>query len=116
MHSGIITNDISDHLPIFILLGKLKPNKQLPLKFKRRSLTLNTIAQHLNDFDWNIMNNMDSDQANELFNKILTSALDTHAPEDPPKISPKNMLRQNWMSPPLLKSLKTKDRLYKKSM
>ena len=26
------------------------------------------------------------------------------------------MLRQNWMSPALLKSLKTKDRLYKKSM
>ena len=27
------------------------------------------------------MNNMDSDKANELFNKTLTSALDTHAPE-----------------------------------
>ena len=60
---------------------------------------------------------MDSDQANELFNKILTSALDTHAAEIKIiKISPKNMLRQHWMSPALLKSLKSEYRLYRKSM
>ena len=29
IHSGIITNDISDHLPIFILIGKLKPKKAI---------------------------------------------------------------------------------------
>ena len=106
IHSGIITNDIFDYLPIFMLIGKPQPNKQLPLKFKCRSLnepTLNTIAQYLNDFYWNIMNNIDSDKANELFSKTLTSALDTHAPEKNIKISPTNMLRQNWMSPAFLK-------------
>ena len=75
---------------------------------------LNAICTDLQNFDWNILDSLTVDEANEVFTQQLHSALNTHAPEKHKKISPKNVLREPWMTPGLFKVIKDKEQTIQK--
>ena len=116
--SGIINTPISDHLAIFLFIGKkgkLKDNK--PLKFTCRSITeniINMIEHYINSCNWNVLHNMTTDEGYDYFIKQLSYALDVYAPEKTVNIPPKNIIRDPWVTSGLLKSARTRDKMYKK--
>ncbi len=63
--SGVLTTDISDHLPLFNLIGKYQPHKHEPKNITYRKFTENTYANmksHLENYDWlQILDGFDAD-------------------------------------------------------
>ena len=57
---------------------------------------------------------MNTDQSYDHFNTVLLRAIDTYIPEKTITIPYQNVLKQPWMTPALLKSSKTKDKMYRK--
>ena len=118
--SGVISSDISDHLPIFNLIGTSQTTKLLPKYITCRKLNedvVSNIINHLISIDWvHLLENLNVNEANDMFNKTLSYALDRFAPEKSITINPKNVIRHSWMTPALLKSSKTRDKLYRKSL
>jgi hypothetical protein len=56
--SGILTVDMSDHLPIFTFMGRPMPRKKAPKLITCRSLDenkANNFIIHLNNTDWSIL-------------------------------------------------------------
>jgi hypothetical protein len=119
LSSGIITTYISDHLPIFMFLGKQTSVKKQPIIIKYRALdntAIDNIKSELDNINWDILDTYHLNEAvNFLSTKILIT-LDLHAPEKTRLISRKNQLRQPWMSSALLNSSKSSDKLFKKSL
>jgi len=110
--SGAITADISDHLPIFNLIGR-QPLKRSENKYiKTRKLNdgaIQSIKQCLDLCDWfHILNEMSAENAHKYFIALITKALDQFAPEKTLKIKPQNIIRQPWMTPELLELSRTK--------
>ena len=115
--SGILNMQISDHLPIFMFNGIVSAQKSKKTTIVCRPMdiaNIDLINQHINNINWNILENLDLDQATCYTISQITTALNLHAPEKTIKLTYTNKLRQPWMSTALLKSSKTKDKLYKK--
>ncbi len=115
--SGIMSVDISDHLPLFTFVGQNNHTKSPPQKVTYRpvdDIKLNNIQNYLNAIDWNLMENMNTDQSYDYFNCELLHAIDTYIPEKTITIPYKNVLKQPWMTSALLKSSRTKDKMYRK--
>ena len=115
--SGIMSVDISDHLPLFTFVGQNNHTKSPPKKVTYRpvdDIKLNNIQNYLNAIDWDIMQTMTTDQSYDYFNGVLLHAMDTYIPEKTITIPYKNVLKQPWMTSALLKSSKTKDKMYRK--
>ena len=100
------------------LIGKHHSRQLKPKYVKCRQINDNNIqniANHLKTINWtNSRENLNVNEASTKFIETLKCALDTFSPEKTIKISPKNVLRQSWMTPALLKSSKTKDKMYRK--
>ena len=82
--SGIMSTDISDHLPLFTFVGQHRRNKSPPKMITYRPIDeskLINIQKYLNSIDWNILHNMNTDQSYDHFNRILLQAINTHIPE-----------------------------------
>ncbi len=117
LSSGIISTYISDHLPIFMFIGNKPITTKTPITIKYRSLdnpAIVNIRQHLDNINWDIIDNLELNQCVELLNTKIIFALNTFAPEKTKNISSDNQLRQPWMTPLLLKESKKNDKLYKK--
>jgi len=118
--SGIIHYYISDHLPIFLFIGNNKTiNEKGPLVFNCRSLTeanILNIKNELNKTKWRLISTMTTVQAYDFFITTLENALNKFAPEREIRITRKNVIREPWMTKGILKSIHTRDKLYKKCM
>jgi hypothetical protein len=118
--SGVINSHISDHLPVFVFTRKKITSKpEEPLKIRSRSITDTTveiIKTKLNEYDWNILSNMSSNEGYSHFIKLLTDIIDECAPEKEIIINKKNIIREKWMTTGLMKSAKTRDILHKKAL
>ena len=118
MRSAIITTDISDHYPIMVTYDKLKPtNTKDPLKFKCRPMNDNNVArinEYLNNMNWTNLETLDTNQGFEVFMSSITDAINLFAPEKTITITPKNILRNPWMTPDLVKDSHKLNRLYMK--
>ena len=118
MISGILTCNISDHLPIFTFTTrKRKHQDRPPLQFKCRSMSetnINNIVTSLTNSNWAVLDNMTSEEGYSYFNDILSQAIDKFAPEKEVIIPKTHIIREPWMSLGLLKSSQTKDKLYRK--
>ena len=115
--SGVITIDISDHLPLFLFIGKPHKTKTRTKEITCRPMDedkLVNMSTHLNQIDWTVIHNMNPNQANEHFTKILMEALNNFIPEKTIKIPYKNIIRQAWMTKELLQMSITKDKMYRK--
>ena len=96
--SGIVTSDISDHLPVLTCVGacKLKQSKQ-PLTFKSRSLTdskITAIKQSITNVDWESMSGGTIEDAWNYFISEINGIINLHAPEKVKTTQHKHILRE----------------------
>jgi len=116
VESCVILNDISDHYPIGIIYNTNTHKKREPLIFKSRCLDENKIRLIVNDLetiDWNNTLNLDVNNATEKFIRILQEIISRHAPEREIHIPAKQIIRNPWITPAVMKSSIHLDRLYK---
>jgi len=120
IQSGIICMDISDHMPIFMFVGKSNSNNNnQPLLIKKRQLTecaLQTIVNKLSNTDWNYLNNKSVNDAYQHFSNELDNIIEHAAPIKTIKIPASKVIRDPWMTSGLLKSSRTLNNLYKKKL
>ena len=116
---GIIFKDISDHLPIFIMNETQVKKMKVCRKIESREMGGNNILklrEELRNFDWSFFTNFDDvNIAYEHFITIFRRIYDECCPMKIRNVNfVKNNFRKPWMTPALLKSTKTKDKLYKR--
>ncbi len=119
IHSGIITTKLSDHLPIFAFYGKSLKYKPEPVSYQTRDLgdsNLLQLKQKLERYDWTFLHNLDSNAAYEKFLELLTAELNSAAPLKRINILPTNVIREPWLTKGIIKSSKTLDKLYNKTL
>jgi hypothetical protein len=121
LYSGIIPFNISDHFPVFCLIGQTKksPAKRQPLMFTHRTIDDNAIARirgELIETDWSYLYDIDINEGYSDFTDKLNSLISKHAPTKEVFIAAKFVIREEWMSKGLIKSSLTLTKLYKKCM
>lgn len=119
--SGIITTDISDHLPVIVCLGKVsnRSTKAKSTKITYRPLNetkLNNIRNELSHYDWEHLNIKPTQEAFGDFQNSLTSIINHNAPLKTINTRSKHFKREPWMTKGLLKSARTQAKLYKKQL
>ena len=111
LSSGIITNEISDHLPIFAFYGRQIKTKPKPVSRDTRTLNEQNIAMIrniLDRYDWTSLNNLDSNDALDHFMNVITTTIDAIAPIKTIKIPPERNIRDPWITPgPLVTEYKS---------
>jgi hypothetical protein len=82
--SGILTVDISDHLPVFVLLGKPTQTKRIPKVITYRPMDetkIQNMVNYLDNHSWASLDVENVDDANDTFTKTINYALDRFAPK-----------------------------------
>lgn len=116
-YPGVFMTDISDHLPIFAIID-LKTIITSKVKFISYRPTsdnlINGFINTLNNENWSEMIKLkDPDHILESFNNKLFSLYESHFPLITKKARQYKNKMKPWMSPSLIKSCKTKNKLYK---
>ena len=118
--ANIGISDISDHLPLILKSHQPKLYKKQPLTITTRDINekkCGAISTKLQNIDWD--NELHSKSANEAYNCFHTKMqeiLDTETPIKTIKIKPSKVLKEPWMNPGLLRSIKKQKLLYKKTL
>ena len=118
MHSGIITADISDHFPIFLISKDLMlDSSNEPIHITKREINDKSIAYFktlLSIVDWKqVLNENSPNNAHNEFLKIFLGLYNEAFPKQKIKIKRKSF-NSPWMTKGLVKSSKKKQRLYVK--
>jgi hypothetical protein len=120
IHSGVLITDLSDHYPTFLTQLNSKHTNNTPstpLYRKSRLFKPNNIKglkNALSITDWKLITDtIDPNEAYNNFNNKFTKLLDVHCPIKSKQISKRNTPKKPWVTKGLIKSLKTKDKLYK---
>ena len=115
--SGILVNDMSDHLPCLLTLQNIDYDTNSPNMTITRDLSdtkLTNIKKELSDINWQETLHHDNCQDNyTTFDKTLTNVLDKHAPVKLKKMRP-HVKSEPWVTPGLRKCRHKQKRLYKK--
>lgn len=118
--SGVLITDLSDHFPIFVTQqnsNSANNTPSTPLSRKSRLFKPNNIKGLKNALsltDWQLITNTtDPEEAYNKFNNKFTELLDIHCPIKTKQNSKRNTPKKPWVTKGLIKSLKTKDKLYK---
>ena len=117
IHSRILTTDISDHLPCLALLKDCSKTVNASLKITPRKLDDENIAKikaSLWGLNWNDVSTMDANDGYNFIVKKIQDVMDTIAPKKLLTIDPSKIIREPWMTPGLIKSSKTCDKLFSK--
>ena len=117
--SGILYTDLSDHLPIFAI----KRDTRLKQKFekvKRRQITPENLALIIDDLSQESWHEIyafnDPNESYSFFHQKLKLFYDKAFPLKLLTIKENKQKTKPWLTQGLLKSLKTKDKMYKKSI
>ena len=116
LSTGILTIDISDHLPVFCMadIPLKKDNKQIYFrdfsKFNSESY-----LQDIYAIDWNAITDQCSDLLEVTAYTIdaLKLIVERHAPKKHVSRKQQKLLRKPWISRGILKSIKRKHAMYK---
>ena len=116
----ILTEDISDHLPIIALLGNQKKSLKESMTIKVRNLSEDKI-QHIKDdldmIEWEeILKNQNCNTGFTTFHQTLCESINKHAPEEIRKLSYKKQIRDPWIMKGILTSLTKQKRLYREQL
>lgn len=118
--SGLLTADISDHLPIFCFIrtSEHTPGRMKSMTFDYRRLTddaIHIISREIQETEWDFLDPLTvNESCNEFISKI-TEILDRIAPQKTKTISPKKIIRDPWITVGILRSSHTRAKLYKSS-
>ncbi len=105
--SGIITTQISDHLPVFAFFGNNARNTPKQTKIQFRELNdrnIDKIKLRLSHYDWAPLLNINSNDGLTYFISTLTSIIDDIAPSKTKTISAKHSIREPWVTKGIMKS------------
>ena len=116
--SGIIIDDISDHLLFYTkLTGFMETNKE-PISVIKRKLddkAINKIKTDLDLLNWeSLLHPVTASEGFDIFHERLLKSVDKHAPEKLHLIKLKCVIKEPWMTPGLLKCEKKQKSLYKR--
>ncbi len=121
VHSSIIFSDISDHLPVAIVVDLKVRNPKGPKFIYKRHFTVGATDQFniaLNGVNWeDVIKYCVSNDPEEAYNNfilIYTRLYDKYFPVRKIRCSSKNYPKQPWITKGLIKSCKKKSTLYKK--
>ena len=118
--SGLLINDLSDHKMIFTrhknntYIGKIKKFVEIE---KRDDTSMSNFAEELislniyDKLDKNIAN--DPNQNYEIFAEAINYAREKHLPKKKVKYKKSIHKKSKWITSGILKSINTKDKLYK---
>ncbi len=118
--SGVFFTDLSDHFPIFTFTKSTSPNDSAAHSqfTQRRQLTPDNIQGFKNALsivDWDfVLNDNDPETSYNKFNDKLIDLFNIHCPMIQTKLSKRKTPRKPWVTKGLVKSIQTKDKLYKK--
>ena len=108
--SGIILNNISDHLPVFLFSEKYKSMKTEPLIFEHRKFNNNTyqqICEALSKTDWSSLNSSDAETCYNIIIDKINDAIEYFAPKKITKIPAKHTrTMDNPRNPIFIKTLR----------
>ena len=109
IHPHLIIEDISDHLPILIILKDLNKSVRGNNLIKSRNLNtsnLEKIGDDIRRHDWKtLLSNNNASQGFTTFHKILCDTIDKHAPETVKRINTKKIINNPWITSGIMKSL-----------
>ena len=114
--SNVLIDDMSDHLPSIVSLSGLKLNKKEKILITSRDTrkrNVDALLTAMQKTDWSkfIVSDVNSSFTN-LHNE-LNELLDHFVPFNSHEINHKNLRREKWVTPGLLKSINTSKRKYK---
>ena len=118
--ANIGISDISDHLPL--ILKSYQPNlyKKQPLLITTRAINeakCNNINSRLDEINWTL--NLDGKSVNDAYTYLQASImeiLDQESPIQTIRIKSNKILKEPWMTPGLLRSVKKQKTYYRKSI
>jgi hypothetical protein len=117
--SGILLNDISDHLPYFVCLDYLQISKTTTKFIKVIPPFTNNIENLINDLQeqstLNRLQNIISNNPNESYANllgILTPLLDKHFPSKYVRFNKYKHKKSKWITSSIMKSISFRDKLY----
>ena len=119
--SGILLNQISDHQMIFTLIENFSYVTQAPKFVEVQTNDPESIQTFVNELDeLNIYNHLQTeidsspDVNYHTILELLSTVKDKHLPKKMVKFNRKKHKKAKWMTNGILKSINTKDKLYKK--
>ena len=117
MRPYIIVEDISDHLPILVVLRDLNKSVRGSNLIKTRNLNtrnLEKICRDIRRYDWQkLLDKSNTSQSFATFHKILCDSIDTHAPETVKRINAKKIIKDPWITNGIMKSLSVQRQMFK---
>ena len=111
--------DISDHLPTHITIPNIDIYKRIPTKVTTRAINdhkIKEIKEELNRQHWTVLQTMHLNGAYQFFQQTVQNALDKIATLKTITISGKRKMKEEWMTPGILKSLKRQKLLYSNTL
>ena len=117
IESGILTTDLSDHLPCICTLKfeKAAHKTKKELTFQHRNIDENAINRMkilLSQIDWSHLHTFTVENAYQNFIEKINRIINTVAPLKKVTIKPNNVIKDPWMTRGLMKSSRTSARLY----
>ena len=117
MHPHLIVEDISDHLPILVVLKDLNKSIRGSNLIKSRNLSTNNlekIGSDLRRHDWQkLLSKSNASQGFSIFHRILCDTIDKHAPETVKRINAKKIIKNPWITSGIMKSLSKQRQMFK---
>ena len=117
MHPYLIIEDLSDHLPILVIIRDLNKCTIGNTLIRCRNLNpanLEKINNDIRNHDWHeLLDNANADQGFSTFHRILCGTIDKHAPEQDKRINPKKIIRDPWITSGIMKSLNKQRQMFK---
>ena len=117
--NGIIYSDVSDHLPIFVISQKIENNtKQHKCEYQRKETKHNIekLNADLAAESWaDVLREPDTDTAYELFINKLIYLYEKNIPLVRIKKN-KRKLQRPWITKGIMRSIKTRNQLYKNAL
>ena len=119
--SGILINDMSDHLPCISVLKNVRTRKGETITITKRNMkgdNLSQLKKAVANINWETVlcpngTEVDVDEQFESLHNVLLTKLDEHCPEKTVTLSAKKILREPWLTKGLNKSYNKQRQLYK---
>ena len=118
INCDILNNDISDHLPILAKITD-KPIRYIKQFTYQRDMSKFNSSEFLTDLKKQMSsltshNFVDVDKSTDLFLNTYNEIVEKHAPIRKLNKKQQNIKRKPWITPAILKSINTKNKLFKK--
>ena len=118
--SMILLTDISDHCPIMLELPNIDIYKTEPKKIQTRKLNpinIKKINDKLHETNWESpLDNLETEDSYNVYQATLNSNLNEITPVKEYTINSNKVLKEQWMTPGLMKCTMKQRSLYKKTL